>query len=104
MSDENQEKFDLESVYDSEIAPLMTKIIEVCKAHKLPMFATFLFANDPDGDDGLCTTNLMFKERPIPEELRYLANAVRLGARRPALKLTVRNKDGQITNQTVIMP
>ena len=98
------EPFDLESVYDAEIAPLMTKIIAICHEHKLPMFATFLFANDPEGDDGLCTTNLMFKERPIPDELLELVNLVGMGARRPALKLTVRDKNGQITDKPVIIP
>ena len=97
----SQGKFDLEAVYDSEIAPLMTKIIEICKAHKLPMFATFLFANDPDGEDGLCTTNLMFKERPIPHELLQLEPSIRHSSL--GMKLTIRDKDGKITEQTVII-
>jgi hypothetical protein len=101
----NKEAFDLESVYDSEIAPLMTKIIEICNAHKLPMFATFLFANDPDGDDGLCTTNLMFtKERPVPLELLELAKVIGLGSKRPALRIKVKNAAGITTEETVIFP
>lgn len=31
----------LETVYDAEIAPLVEQIITVCKAHDLPIFATF---------------------------------------------------------------
>lgn len=100
---ETKPAFDLESVYDAEIAPLMTKIIDICKAHKLPMFATFLYLNDPDGDDGICTTNLMFDERPIPQKLQDLARGI-VGRNPPALRLTVRNKDGQVTEQTVILP
>jgi len=38
------ETMDLEKVYDEEIAPLMEKIIAICKEHKLPVFATFEFA------------------------------------------------------------
>ena len=100
----NQESFDLEDVYDEQIAPLMTKIIEICNAHKLPMFATFLYLNDlEEDDDGLCTTNLMFEERPIPEPLLALARCLRL-KRQPALRFTVRNKEGVVTHETIIMP
>lgn len=35
---------DKEDVYDQEIAPLMTQIIDICKKHQMPMFATFEFA------------------------------------------------------------
>jgi len=45
----------LESVYDKEIAPLMEKIINICRANQLPMFATFEYKNDT-----FCTTNLPF--------------------------------------------
>lgn len=101
---ETKKAFDLEAVYDAEIAPLMAQIIEVCKTHKLPMFATFLYANDPESEeDGVCTTNLMFGERPIPEKLFTLARII-MGTSAPAMRLTVRNKDGQVTEQTVILP
>lgn len=42
---------DNESVYDEQIAPLMAKIIAICKQYKIPMLATFNFA-----PNGLCTT------------------------------------------------
>jgi hypothetical protein len=97
-----QPSFDLEKVYDEEVAPLMTKIIEICKQHKLPMFATFLYANDLEsGDDGVCTSFLMFEERPIPEPML----ALRQFGRSPApLRMRVRNKDGAITEEHVIFP
>jgi hypothetical protein len=97
------EAFDLESVYDEEIAPLMTKIIEVCRAHKMPMFATFLYQNDPDGDDSVCTTNLMFeKERPVPEKILNLERSLRQ-PRGPAMRMRVTKGDGSIED-TVIIP
>jgi len=102
-SDDNKLAFNLEAIYDAEIAPLMSKIIDICKEHKLPVFATFLYANDPETEEtGLCTTNLMFDERPIPTQVSCLAGQIVRPI--PALKLTVRNKDGQITKQTVILP
>lgn len=71
--------FDLEQVYDSQIAPLMEQIISVCKEHKMPMFATFFYKSDEE-DDYTCTTNLFFDERPNNEKLRQLEPMMR---RRP---------------------
>jgi len=34
-----------EQIYDEQIAPLMAKIIEICKAEQIPMFAEFQFAD-----------------------------------------------------------
>lgn len=95
--------FDLERVYDKKIAPLMTKIIDICKEHKLPMFATFLCMNDPDdsGDDLVCTTNLMFEERPIPDKLLTLINVVS-PPRRPSMRMRVTKSDGSI-EETVVL-
>lgn len=56
MTTEQIKKFDLEKVYDEEIHPLMAQIIEICKKHEMPMFATFEFANG-----SFCTTLLRQK-------------------------------------------
>jgi hypothetical protein len=37
---ENKEK-----IYDEQIAPLMAKIIEICKAEDIPMFAEFQYSD-----------------------------------------------------------
>ena len=47
------EQFDLEEIYDEQIAPLMTQIIAICAKHKLPIAATFEYAT---GD--FCTTTM----------------------------------------------
>jgi hypothetical protein len=98
------EAFDLEAIYDAEIAPLMTKIIEVCQAHKMPVFATFLYRNDPiTGGNGLCTTNLMFeKERPVPQCLLRLEPSLRDFGFKP-FRLSVTNSDGS-KEEHVIFP
>jgi hypothetical protein len=49
--------FDEEAVYDEEISPLMTKIIEICKRRGIPLMAVFQYAKR-DADYGYCTTNL----------------------------------------------
>ena len=96
--------FDLEQVYDDQIAPLMTQIIEICKTHTLPMFATFLYGNDIDDDEGgkLCTTSLLFKERLIPEEMLDLPKVI-MPQSSPALRIRVTDKTGAVTQETVIL-
>ena len=48
-----------EEVYDEEIAPLMTKIIEICRTKGIPMFADFqLTSEDADNSAMFCTTGL----------------------------------------------
>ena len=49
------EQFDLEEIYDEQIAPLMTQIIAICAKHKLPIAATFEYATDD-----FCTTTMGF--------------------------------------------
>ncbi len=56
------EDFDAEAVYDDEIAPLMAEIIDICKAHRIPMLASFLYVRDGDGEYH-CTTKLPFGDR-----------------------------------------
>ncbi len=48
--------FDKEYIYDQEIAPLMSKIIEVCKSNDIPIVASFCYGLSDDGDVDLCTT------------------------------------------------
>jgi hypothetical protein len=98
-----EQPFDLEAVYDNEIAPLMAKIISICREHKLPMFATFLYASSDDQND-YCTTNLPFKgEREIPEALASLEPIIRHGSSVPPLRMRVTKGDGSIED-TVILP
>ncbi len=59
---ETHKNFDLESVYDSQIAPLMSQIIEICKREGIPILASFCYRADIEGtDDGVedfCTTHI----------------------------------------------
>jgi hypothetical protein len=71
-------RWDLEAVYDEQIAPLMTKVIAVCKEHGIPMFASFAYARRDDGSEegetAFCTTSLPCAGRPV----EALAEAARL--------------------------
>jgi hypothetical protein len=100
---DNKNTFDLESTYDKEVAPLMAKLIDICKKHKLPMFATFLYANNPQEDGaGYCTTQLLFEERPIPKEMFKLNPMIR-GNRGEVLRMRVTKGDGSVED-IVILP
>jgi hypothetical protein len=57
------EPFDLEAVYDAEIAPLMSQIIAICQRNRMPMIATFAYRGDERGENDLCTTVLPFDDR-----------------------------------------
>ena len=57
-------EFDLEAVYDAEIAPLLTQIIAICKRERLPMLASFFYHNSEEHGAGYSSTFLPFDERP----------------------------------------
>lgn len=79
--------WDLESVYDEQINPLMKRIIAICKKHRMPMLASFAYADDgPDGEEHYCSTALNWPGR----ETDALNAALREIRRRPfALAITV---------------
>ncbi len=58
----DREVFNEEATYDTEIAPLITEIVRICKARGIPMLASFLFERTAEGEDGLCTTSLATPE------------------------------------------
>ena len=59
-----------ESVYDEQVAPLMTTILAICKEHKIAMIADFGL-----GDDLHCTSALLDDEyEPSTSQLSALVN------------------------------
>lgn len=94
MTDKTEQLYDLESVYDERIAPLMSQIIAVCKEHKLPMLATFQYQRTEENGEGFCTTSLPFSERGTAEKLTQAMNvmAPRRGPRMSTI--TVVKADG----------
>lgn len=66
MSDKPEtELYNLESVYDEKISPLMQQIIDICKEHSMPMVASFAYENSEERGIGCCTTTLPFEGRHI---------------------------------------
>jgi hypothetical protein len=67
--DEKLPLYDLEKVYDEQVAPLMSKIIEICKEHKMPMVASFQYQVDEERGPGFCTTIMV--DGPDSKEVRF---------------------------------
>lgn len=66
----NQPTYDQEAIYDSEIAPLMDRIIEICKRAQIPMIASFCYRNIPKRSS-FCSTALPGPHTWMPD--RYHA-------------------------------
>jgi hypothetical protein len=74
-----------ETVYDNEIAPLMTKIIEISKRENIGMHATF-FLDRFEGEDGepdqhMCSTHIEHEDNDDIGRLRNLLLVAKHGQR-----------------------
>lgn len=82
-----------EQVYDSEINPLMARIIAICKRAGISCFCTFDIS--PGGDDPdnpfLCTTCLADETGALSESVRRAHDAV---MERPRLMASTIKKTG----------
>lgn len=52
--------YDKEAIYDAEIAPLMTQIIDICKKNSINMIASFAIKHD-EGGHFLCSSAQLHK-------------------------------------------
>lgn len=84
-----------EQIYDEQIAPLMTQIIEVCRAHKIKAHASF----ELDGNM-MCTTHLHHDE-VSPVALRLMFYASKAGDNFDAFMAAVK-RDGAEHGHTSI--
>lgn len=76
-------EYDLEAVYDAEIAPLMAQIIDICRQNDIPMVASFAYANYGGDDFGLCTTFVAGDESTrIPKRFELMRYAATRGTER----------------------
>jgi hypothetical protein len=62
-----------EEIYDNEISPLMTKIIAICKKHKIAMLADFKIGDDEEQGSFHCSTALL-TDQFNPSETQLAAN------------------------------
>lgn len=88
-----KELFDLESVYDNEISPLMKQIIEICNKHQMPMLCSFAFHNDAEKGVGDCTTLLNGFDGRSYQPYALALRAIRSGPSCTAFAITVQSRE-----------
>lgn len=81
-----------EEVYDDQISPLMSQIINICKANKIANLCTFSL-KDEDGEKLSCTTAMLTDEFDPPEEYKQALEIIRPPQRNPMM-MTVTKADG----------
>lgn len=85
--------FNLEKIYDAEIAPQMREIVATCRRAGMPMLASFGYASgvhkDARGIDYI-TAVVGFKDGSIPDELKEAACVILNSAnkKRKAVKVS----------------
>ena len=55
----NGSNWDNGDIYDTLVAPLMSKVFEICKHHQIPMVASFQDSSDVENVNGYCTFALV---------------------------------------------
>lgn len=90
-----------EQIYDSQISPLMARIISTCKRHKIPVVACFGLGPDDNGDLH-CTTAIVPEEFEPSEMLLELKERIYPTPRSP-LMVTTRDGEGNITRMDAIL-
>lgn len=68
--------YDKEQIHDEQIAPLMTKIIEICKANEIPMLASYYLKQATEFDDNMYCTTCLFPDAENNEVLSDAANVI----------------------------
>ncbi|MBR7929433.1 hypothetical protein [Burkholderia ambifaria] len=90
-----------EQIYDELISPLMAKIIEVCREHKIAHIACFAIPTEDD-PSLRCTTGQLGAEFEPPEEFLLAWKFIRPGGRSPAMMLRTENGDGSATITAIV--
>lgn len=77
------ETYDLEQVYDQQISPLVTQILDICKDNKIPVVMSFAYAQDAEKDGvDLCSSGMTWpgrSPRAIVEAIHALKHKIGLG-------------------------
>lgn len=81
--------YDLEEVYDKEISPLMTQIMDICKKHNFPMAMCFQYKSTGEESYEFCDTAILPDERPISEELEKIWNVLTERRKKPLTLKTI---------------
>lgn len=91
-----------EQIYDDQISGLMAQIIDICKANKIAVVASFAVPNDED-PDLLCSTILLQEDTNAPAEF-FEVRDILYPARqpRPMMGLTITKADGSVIKEVIL--
>lgn len=89
-----------EQIYDEQIAPLMTQIIEICQKHGIAMLASYAIPA-PEDPGLMCTTHLADGDGVMPFAGAH--GFIRRYGSPPPLMLTTRDTEGKVTNMTAVI-
>jgi len=88
-----------EQIYDQQIAPLMTQIIEICQKNGIAMIASFDITTDVDGNL-TCTTCLPDQNgKSAPGHIEALGL---LRNQRKVMRLRTNHADGSATMSAIL--
>ena len=91
-----------EQIYDEQIFPLMAKVIEICRTHKIAHVCSFAIPND--ADDGLMCTTCATEKAYDPPDLYLKCVSILMSEGGPSpLMINVRDKDGKVISSTAVL-
>lgn len=90
-----------EQIYDSQINPLMAQIIEICKANKIAMLATFAIPT-PEDADLCCTSQTPDETGNLPAHIREASSVIRNGRTLTTMRLKIKHPDGSQTHKAIV--
>ena len=94
-----------EEAYDSNISPLMTQIVAICKEHGIPMVASFQLNDERPADDAFCCTTILVGGKDFADTCEALsaASSALRPRRSPMMMLTSRDAEGNVTRMETIV-
>lgn len=99
--------FDLEKVYDEQVAPLMAQVIQICHDNELPFVADFLYKNDEEDGEQYCTSGFIpaVKTHGKSEHMEELFNFCKPRRSAPALHMRISDGDGKgnVTDSVILV-
>ena len=87
-----EEFWDKENIYDEQIAPLMSQIIDICRKNNLPIVATFQYCNKKENGAAYCSTALLSGNED--QHMRNVHKAVKASRPVAFAETHVTNPDG----------
>ena len=91
-----------EKIYDEQISPLITQIIDICKNNKIAMVMQFAIPS-PENDDLLCSSTLVADEYNPPKHMVEAATFLRNAGQATPITITTRDKKKDIISQSVFL-